>query len=177
MNCPNCGIQIENGTLFCPNCGAKVTETEAPPPAGDPSGRNEYRGAFRCPNCGAPAPFGATVCQGCGMPFTAANDPSKAPGNPVPPFAGQPPVPPPFNRPVEPPRSRLIAAFLALFFGTFALDEFYLGDKTIAIVRCVLSLISGGFIGMIWGFVNAYRLLTYKVNTDSDGRALKDLPF
>ena len=99
------------------------------------------------------------------------------------PFA--PPPPPPHGAyppphayaPVEPIRSRLVAAFLALFFGVVALDDFYLGDSTMAVVRCVISLLTWGLGGILWGFINAIKLLTYKKNTDAFGRELKDFPF
>ena len=152
MNCPNCGLRLEPGTVFCPSCGRKIIES---PPPESPS--------VHCPNCFAPIAPDATVCPSCGIPLP---QPSRYD---APPHILRPPV--------EPPRSRLVAAFLALFFGIFALDDFYLGDTAIAVVRCVISCFTWGVGGALWGFVNAIKLLTYKKNTDAQGRGLKDFPF
>lgn len=155
MNCPKCGMTVTPGTQFCPNCGEQM----APPAAAQPNGT-----AF-CPNCGAPVNSDASACGNCGMPLDGR--------------AAQASYTTSHAQPQKPPfqRSRLVAAFLALFFGVFALEDFYLGEKTMGIVHLLVSIFTWSIGGMIWGFVNAIRLLTHSINFDANGVPLKDFDF
>lgn len=174
MNCPKCGIHVEDGTATCPNCHTLISAP--PPPEPQTNFSDSYHNGSKpaeepqfsqkiCPNCGEINPNNAPYCGRCGKSFSMQN-----PTPPCPPNSGRP-------VPVEPPRSRLIAAFLALFFGPFGLDEFYLGETGIGVARIVVTVFTWGIGGMIWGVVSALRLLTYKKNTDAYGRPLKDFPF
>lgn len=158
MNCPKCGMAVTPGTQFCPNCGENVAACTPP--------QSNGASAF-CPNCGAPVASDAAACGNCGMPLggSAAQSSYTSPSS----YAQ------PQNPPVQ--RSRLIAAFLALFFGVFALEDFYLGEKSMGVVHLIVSIITWGIGGAIWGFVNAIRLLTHSINYDANGIALKDFNF
>ncbi len=147
MTCPHCGNSTTDDTRFCPSCGAPLKQT-----------------AY-CPNCGAALPDGAPNCPNCGLPLTPGGASGYTGG-----FQTAP-------APSAQPRSRLVAAVLALFFGAFALEDFYLEETSRAILHLVVSIFTGGFGGMIWGFVNAIRLLRRDITCDGRGIPLKDFDF
>lgn len=57
-NCPQCGGEVANNSLFCNACGAKMPEVAAAPAAA-PQGNS-------CPQCGNIVSFGASFCNICG---------------------------------------------------------------------------------------------------------------
>lgn len=60
-----------------------------------------------------------------------------------------------------PKRNRIIAAILAIFGGALAIDDFYLGrDPATLGTHLLLSFISGGAIGIIWGVIRGIMYLT-----------------
>ncbi len=160
MICSNCGNTIDDSARFCPHCGAAAPLQDPEPPKEEaPS----HAAAF-CPNCGAALPPGAPVCPNCSMPLGSGA------AAPYPNAPYHPPFP-------TKPRSRLVAAFLALFFGVFALEDFYLEENTMGILHLIVSLVTCGVGGLIWGYVNAIRLLKREVLTDGRGMELKDFDF
>ncbi|MBR1811417.1 MAG: NINE protein [Clostridia bacterium] len=167
MICPKCGMNIALETDTCPNCGMTLERQTPPEPQSQTPVTDNMQahvhtntGGF-CPNCGAPHAPDAIQCLNCGIPLGS----------------GYVPVNP--NQVPQPPRqrSRLIAAFLALFFGAFGLENFYLGDSTLGVLQILVTLVTCGFGGTIWGFVDAIKLLTYKKNADAYGIPLKDFDF
>jgi TM2 domain-containing membrane protein YozV len=79
------------------------------------------------------------------------------------------------------PKSKLTAALLGIFLGTFGIHRLYLGYKTIGYVQLGLGL--GGFltcgatsvISGIWGFVEGILILLGSgITTDAQGRPLID---
>lgn len=154
MKCPVCNNIISDDCDFCPECGAKINISEQ-------SG---------CRNCGTPIAPGAQVCPNCGMAYS-----NTIPNNNQPNYSdnyyGQNPQYHTFQR------SRIIAAALALIGGIIGLDEFYLGNTGLGILRIILTIVTLGFASSIWALVKMMLLLTYVINTDSYGIPLKDFNF
>ncbi len=48
MFCPNCGLNLPEGSAFCANCGAHVAVDEAPPQS-QPQVQNEFQEQYRPP--------------------------------------------------------------------------------------------------------------------------------
>lgn len=107
-----------------------------------------------CKNCGKELPEGSTVCFECG-----------AAQNVVTPVATQTVQP---SGPVE-VKSKAAAAILALLFGGWGVHDFYLGFTKMGIIKILLTIISLGVIGGIWGFVDFIRIVTGSVKTDAKG--------
>lgn len=157
MICPKCGCMSESE--FCPSCGERLIADNASSGQHNMyngnSGFNARPSAGFCPNCGGPVMQDDATCRNCGIPILRnAGVPSEA------------------QR-----RSRLVAALLAIFFGAVGLDEFYLGNISAAVLRIVLSIVTCGFVGGVWGLINGMKLLTYKINTDGNGYPLREFNF
>lgn len=58
-NCPNCGAEVANGSMFCNSCGAKMTVAEVQPTA-------------KCPQCGSDVMQGSKFCDSCGYDVSNA---------------------------------------------------------------------------------------------------------
>lgn len=63
--CKNCGVPVEEGSMFCPQCGAKY-EDAAQVEATNP--------AF-CENCGAEVEAGLEYCENCGVKIGGEAEP------------------------------------------------------------------------------------------------------
>ena len=59
--CPNCGIQIEEGTIYCTNCGIKIDGYET-------RQKEQVSGTAPrfCKSCGSEIPGFAVYCTKCG---------------------------------------------------------------------------------------------------------------
>lgn len=101
-----------------------------------------------CRNCGNPIPDQAVVCVHCGVPVVQVAVTSEA-------------------------RSRLAAGLLGIFLGGFGVHRFYLGYIGIGVLQIVVTLITCGA-GSLWGFVEGIVILARGMNTDADGRPLRD---
>src|SRR5271169_5092931 len=87
MNCPNCGTQLPDGSMFCYKCGSNVSQAGPEQPSQQGGVNVQQRSgpivapagatALKCPSCGAPiAPkFGEMVitCEYCGTGITLGN--------------------------------------------------------------------------------------------------------
>ena len=80
--CPNCGAEMEEGTLFCAKCGTKVEEPAPTEPAEEE--KPDYK---LCPTCGSKLTLEAAFCPSCGTKQEVAeekkeeaeNEPRKCP--------------------------------------------------------------------------------------------------
>lgn len=83
------------------------------------------------------------------------------------------------------PKSKIVAALLAIFLGAFGVHNFYLGYNQKAIIQCVISVV-GILLGCctlgigliltfgveIWAFVEGVMLLIGKIDKDANGDPL-----
>lgn len=128
---------------FCFSCAARIAADAANCRACNAVQPPAPRPRF-CFACGLPLPLGAAVCAAC-----AAVQISPA-------------------HPLPPSRSRLGAAFLALFLGDLGLHRFYLGRPQSGFVYL---LFFWTFIPALIGFVEGVRLLAM-----SDAQFARDYP-
>lgn len=61
--CPNCGSELQQGTLFCSVCGVKLEKSEE---------SSALKGKF-CQNCGTTIMEGQVFCANCGKNLTDNN--------------------------------------------------------------------------------------------------------
>lgn len=106
-----------------------------------------------CKNCGKELPDGSTVCFECGA--TQTENLVQAPNATI-------------DTPVV-PKSKAGAAILALLLGGWGAHDFYLGFTKKAIIKIVLTIVSFGFIGGLWGFIDFIRILCGNINVDAKG--------
>jgi len=111
-----------------------------------------------CQNCGNPVQPGSVVCLTCGVSLEAGSG-------------------------IDGTKSKLVAALLALFLGTFGIHNFYLGYTTKAVIQLALTIVGyltmciiiGFFIVFgvaVWALIEAIFIFTGKINTDAQGNLL-----
>lgn len=134
--------------MYCRNCGFQIkNKTNCPS-----CGFHKDAGNTYCFSCGKKLPFSnILVCQHCKTRLKEA---------------------PTFNE-VTKQKSRLIAGFLQIFFGSFGLGRFYMHSYLIAILQFVITFLTLG-LGGIWGFIDGLLILSGKINKDGLGNHLKD---
>lgn len=71
-------------------------------------------------------------------------------------------------------KSCFVAGILQLLCGSFGIGRFYLGYKTYAVLQIVVTLISFGIVGAIWGFIDGIMILKGNVRYDNYGKKLFD---
>lgn len=177
MKCTNCGADLPQGSTVCFECGAPQqttpTNSENSTPAqpyanqantpNQPYAPNQFNNApqgNRCRTCGAVLPDGATVCFQCGAPQNVVNNGpayNQAPNG----------VPMPGAH-----KSKVGAALLAFFFGAYGVDQFYLGYVKTGVIRLVVSAVTCGTGGVIWGIVDCVRIATGSIAVDAKGNPI-----
>jgi TM2 domain-containing membrane protein YozV len=70
-------------------------------------------------------------------------------------------------------KSRLAAGLLGILLGGWGIHRFYLGYVGIGILQIVVTLVTCG-IGSLWGFIEGILILTGWMETDAQGRPLKE---
>ena len=130
--------------MFCKNCGNEIDPQAA---MCVKCGFARGTGSNFCHNCGQPTQPGASICTSCGFAVNggAAGGEQK---------------------------SKLVAALLAFFLGSFGIHDFYLGYNKNGIIKIVLTCCTG-IGGSIWALVDLIRLLTGSLHTDANGVELK----
>lgn len=71
-------------------------------------------------------------------------------------------------------KSKLVAGLLQLFVGFFGIGRFYLGFTGLGILQIVVTVLSCGIGGAIWGFVDGILILSGSVKFDGQGKWLAD---
>lgn len=117
-----------------------------------------------CKHCGKQINAEAGFCPHCGKSQSASTAQAQQPAQPV--------------VQVE-QKSKLVAALLAIFLGTFGIHNFYLGYTQKAIIQLVITIIAGWIgVGLIvtqvWALIEAVQLFTGSIKTDAKGVPLKD---
>lgn len=105
-----------------------------------------------CSNCGTELQEGAEVCLKCGK---LANGKTNSANN------------------GDAQKSKLAAGLLGIFLGAWGIHNFYLGNSGKGVAQILVTIFTCG-IGGLWGFIEGILILTGSINTDSEGRPLKD---
>lgn len=113
-----------------------------------------------CPECGKNIE-NRTVCPYCGhgaLPEYAFSAYSEKPSPPdIPPRGGT---------------SRLIAGILQIFTGAFGIGRFYMKSYKIGILQLVLSFVTFGIGGFLWGIFDGISILSGKTVLDGKGNIM-----
>lgn len=70
--------------------------------------------------------------------------------------------------------SRSVAALLQIFLGAFGVGRFYMGYIGIGIAQIMVTLVTCGIGGLIWGFVDGVLILSGTPARDANGNMLKN---
>ena len=130
--------------MFCRNCGKQIADQAVFCVS---CGCAPLAGQNHCHHCGEPSQPGAAVCIKCGVGFA----------KPVPPDA----------------KSKLVAGLLGILLGSLGIHRFYLGYIGIGIAQIAVTLVTCG-LGGIWGLIEGILILVGNMNTDAQGRPLKE---
>jgi TM2 domain-containing membrane protein YozV len=137
--------------MFCKNCGNEMDPNAA---VCLNCGCAKGTGTSYCQNCGAQTAPNAAVCTQCGSAITAVADANS--------------------------KSKLAAGLLGIFLGSLGIHNFYLGYTKKAVIQLVISIVGSFLFGIgpiameIWGIIEGIQILTGKINTDANGKPLKD---
>jgi len=74
-------------------------------------------------------------------------------------------------------KSKMLAGLFGVFLGSFGVHNFYLGFTGKAVAQLLLTLLTcgiGATISSIWGLIEGIMILCGNINTDAQGRPLKD---
>ena len=77
-------------------------------------------------------------------------------------------------------KSKIAAGLLGIFLGSLGVHNFYLGYTGKAVAQLLLTLIGwvacgiGPCVAWVWGLIEGIMILTGSINTDAEGKALKD---
>ncbi len=79
---------------------------------------------------------------------------------------------------IRPVKWRLLAGILSLLLGWLGIHRFYLGFYSIGVAQILFTGITmmlglGVGLGVVWGFVEGFLLLTGHIYKDAKGRSLK----
>lgn len=69
-------------------------------------------------------------------------------------------------------RSAVTAGFLQIFLGAFGIGRFYLGYNKIGRLQILITLLTAGMGGFLWGFVDGIMILKGREKYDADGKLL-----
>lgn len=70
-------------------------------------------------------------------------------------------------------KSRFIAAVLQIFTGSLGLGRFYMGFPKTALLQILVSLITFGIGGFIWGVIDAIAILSSGTVCDGNGAVME----
>lgn len=167
MKCTNCGAELPDGSTVCFECGAPQQTQSASEAA--PSYPHHSSAAHsvsvagkvqnKCRNCGADLPEGTTVCFECGAPQNVAKPKSQNNSGKAASGTGE-------------TKSKFLAAILAFFLGCYGIDQFYLGFVKTGIIRIVVSFVTCGLGGALWGVIDCIRIATGSIKEDSKGNPI-----
>ena len=125
-----------------------------------------------CRSCGKEMPNTSQVCPTCGVPTGVVPPAQQYQQYGMPPYAMQ--VRPPQPMVYDPnAKSKMAAGLLGIFLGAWGVHRFYLGHVGIGIAQIAVTLCTCG-IGGVWGLIEGILVLTGSINTDAEGRPLRE---
>lgn len=135
--------------MFCKNCANQLDPNAVVCiKCGVPVGQ----GMNFCSNCAAPLVPGAAVCTNCGVAVNSQNM-------------------------MQSDKSKMAAGLLGIFLGSLGVHNFYLGFTGKAVAQLLISVLSCGALAVVsgvWGLIEGIMILTGSMDTDAQGRKLKD---
>lgn len=122
---------------------------------------------MNCPYCGNDMAPGTIQCGKCGgvLQRASAAPPMQQGGYP------------PYGYVDYQAKSKIAAGLLGIFLGFFGVHRFYLGYTGIGIAQLLLTIATCGIgypVSHIWGLIEGIMILAGSINTDADGRPLRD---
>jgi TM2 domain-containing membrane protein YozV len=142
--------------MYCRECGEEYPNNNAAICV--KCGVKRNKGHNYCPECGKSVNNNSDYCMNCGISLKPQKNNSTA-----------------IN---SNPKSKVVAALLAFFFGSLGIHRFYLGHTTIGIIQLLCATIGAFFtlgislvVVWIWGFVEFILILTGSLK-DVDGQSL-----
>ena len=151
--CTKCGTVLKEGYQFCTHCGTRQDAGET----------QEQKNV--CLRCGNVMQEEERFCSVCGYCMEESSDNAAAGQQKTHAYHSY--------RTEQKPKSRLIAGLLGVLVGSFGIHRLYLGDKTIALVQLVVTIITCG-VGGLWGVIEGLLLLYGKINKDAYGNPLEE---
>lgn len=129
-----------------------------------------------CRNCGKNNPENTNFCDACGCDLQAQyNDPNN--GQYSDPSGGYQQRNYQSAYPADPQaKSKIAAGLFGIFLGAFGVHNFYLGYTGKAVAQLLITVLSCGILSFasgIWGLIEGILILCDHINTDADGRPLR----
>ncbi len=118
-----------------------------------------------CTNCGFKIDDNAVFCSNCGRKV-GMQDPRDR--NVMNDFADG------YNNIMSKPKSKVVAAVLAILLGSLGIHEFYLGYTKKGITHLLMFVFFLSFFSQLWAIYEALMILTGKVAYDGNGVPLTD---
>jgi TM2 domain-containing membrane protein YozV len=129
-----------------------------------------------CKNCGKYHPENTNFCDACGSDMRAQYA-DQINGQYSNPNGGYSQRNYPSAYPADPQaKSKIAAGLFGIFLGAFGVHNFYLGYTGKAVAQLLLTVLSCFFlspISGIWGLIEGILILCDNINTDADGRPLR----
>jgi len=118
-----------------------------------------------CTNCGIKLDDNAVFCSNCGHKIGRQEFHT---GN----FADD--INNGFNNVMAKPKSKLLAAILALLFGSMGIHDFYLGYNKKGVTHLLMFVFFLGTVSWLWALWEALMIFTGRIATDANGKPLTD---
>jgi TM2 domain-containing membrane protein YozV len=79
---------------------------------------------------------------------------------------------------IRPTKFRILASILGFLLGWLGVHRFYLGFYSIGVAQIIFTTLTmmvgfGVGLGVVWGFMEGFLLITGHINKDAKGRLLK----
>ncbi|MGR9074017.1 MAG: TM2 domain-containing protein [Gammaproteobacteria bacterium] len=73
----------------------------------------------------------------------------------------------------DPVKSKMVAGFLSVFLGALGVSRFYLGYYKVGVVQIIMTIVTKGFVGFVWGLMDALLIFSGRLDKDAKRRPLK----
>lgn len=75
---------------------------------------------------------------------------------------------------LPPRKSRVAAGLLSIFLGWIGVGRFYMGFVGLGVLQIIVSILTAGIGGVVWGVIDGVLILTHSINYDAYGHPLAD---